>query len=502
MVAVTTSGKACQPWSTQSPHKHDRTPNNYPNKCLEENYCRNPDLERMPWCYTTDSETRWEYCDIPSCEDTPQPAAEVTCLKGKGRTYRGSVAVTTSGKPCQLWSTQSPHKHDRTPNNYPNNGLKRNYCRNPDNEMMPWCYTTDSETRWEYCDIPSCEDTPAAEVTCLKGKGRTYRGPVAVTTSGKPCQLWSTQSPHKHDRTPGKFPNNGLEQNYCRNPDNERMPWCYTTDSETRWEYCDIPSCEETPQPVTVPGLECGSPVIKPKRCTDRIVGGCVSVPGSWPWQISLRANSGRHFCGGTLIAPEWVVTAAHCLKRDWMPFKVLLGIHSTDGDDPSKQERNLQNLIIEPNGADIALLKLESPALVSDMVMPVCMPEKDAVVPGGTECFATGWGKTHGTGGEGQLKQAAVPVVDRDVCNTPSYLNGQVQDYDMCAGKPEGGTDSCQGDSGGPLVCYAQNRYVLQGVTSWGLGCGHAMKPGVYARVSKFVDWIERTMKTEKTIQ
>uniref|UniRef100_A0A3P8SZL4 Kringle domain-containing protein n=1 Tax=Amphiprion percula TaxID=161767 RepID=A0A3P8SZL4_AMPPE len=91
---------------------------------------------------------------------SPTIAPELTCATGEGAAYRGTIAVTESGKACQSWSTQTPHKHNRTPENYPCKGLENNYCRNPDNERMPWCYTTDSDTRWEYCKVPQCGDAP------------------------------------------------------------------------------------------------------------------------------------------------------------------------------------------------------------------------------------------------------------------------------------------------------------------------------------------------------
>uniref|UniRef100_A0A8C3NSN8 Kringle domain-containing protein n=1 Tax=Geospiza parvula TaxID=87175 RepID=A0A8C3NSN8_GEOPR len=116
--------------------------------------------------------------------------------------------------------------------------LKNNYCRNPDGEPRPWCFTTSPTKRWEYCDIPRCRRQ------CLSGRGEDYRGTISVTESGNTCQHWSSQSPHRHARTPENYPCQGLDENYCRNPDGEKRPWCYTTNTTARWEYCNIPSCD------------------------------------------------------------------------------------------------------------------------------------------------------------------------------------------------------------------------------------------------------------------
>jgi hypothetical protein len=81
------------------------------------------------------------------------------CASEKQADYRGTIAVTESGKTCQRWDSQSPHTHSRTPQNYPNSGLDENYCRNPDGEPRAWCYTTDPNARWEFCEVPTCANT-------------------------------------------------------------------------------------------------------------------------------------------------------------------------------------------------------------------------------------------------------------------------------------------------------------------------------------------------------
>uniref|UniRef100_A0A8D2LR25 Plasminogen n=1 Tax=Varanus komodoensis TaxID=61221 RepID=A0A8D2LR25_VARKO len=516
-VDVTASGAKCQSWAAQTPHQHGRTPEAYPCKGLEENYCRNPDGETSPWCYTTDPNKRWEYCNIPSCGAVvtaattaallpvkpAQPTFVEDCYRGNGEDYRGTASLTVSGKKCQAWWSMKPHPHTKTPSAYPEADLRRNYCRNPDkDDNGPWCFTTDSSTRWEYCNLQKCTDQVQQEPTasenmqtdCRFGNGKDYRGKIAVTVSGKSCQEWRLQTPHKHDSfTPLTHPRSGLERNYCRNPDSDNNgPWCYTKDPRTAWEYCDIPQCPP-------PEYECGKAKYKPALCYGRIVGGCVSNPHSWPWQISLRLRIlDAHFCGGTLISPQWVLTATHCLQRSSRAstYKVAVGSHTERALEPSTQHRDIEKIFKEPNGADIALLKLSSPVLITNEVIPACLPSVNAVVPGGAECYVTGWGDTKGTGGEGLLKETGFPVIENKVCNRPDFLGGRVRTTELCAGNIDGGTDSCQGDSGGPLVCEEQGKYIVHGVTSWGLGCAEAMKPGVYVRVSRFIPWIERTMR------
>uniref|UniRef100_A0A8C9I7B1 Plasmin n=1 Tax=Piliocolobus tephrosceles TaxID=591936 RepID=A0A8C9I7B1_9PRIM len=521
--STTITGRTCQSWLSMTPHWHRRIPLCYPNAGLTRNYCRNPDAEIRPWCYTMDPSVRWEYCNLTQCPvtessvlttptvvpvPTPPEKSPVVqdCYHGDGQSYRGTSSTTVTGRNCQSWSSMIPHWHQRTPENYPNAGLTRNYCRNPDSGKQPWCYTTDPCVRWEYCNLTQCSETesdvletptvvpvPSMEAhseQCYHGNGQSYRGTFSTTVTGRTCQSWSSMTPHQHKRTPENHPNDGLTMNYCRNPDADTGPWCFTMDPSVRWEYCNLTRSSSS--------FDCGKPQVEPKKCPGSIVGGCVAYAHSWPWQVSLRTRFGKHFCGGTLISPEWVLTAARCLETFSRPsfYKIILGAHQEVNLESHVQEIEVSRLFLEPTGADMALLKLSRPAIITDKVIPACLPSPNYVVTAWTECYITGWGETQGTFGAGLLKEAQVHVIENKVCNRYEFLNGRVTSTELCAGRLAGGTDSCQSDSGGPVVCFDKDKYILQGMTSWGPGCARRNKPGVYVRVSSFITWIEGVMR------
>ncbi|XP_033959370.1 trypsin-1-like [Pseudochaenichthys georgianus] len=221
----------------------------------------------------------------------------------------------------------------------------------------------------------------------------------------------------------------------------------------------------------------------------DKIVGGKECTPHSQPHQVSL--NSGYHFCGGSLVNENWVVSAAHCYKSR---VEVLLGEHNLIVTEGNEQFISSSRVIRHPNynsyyiDNDIMLIKLSTPATLNRYVKPVALPRGCASAD--TWCTVSGWGSTQSSSADSNKLQCLnIPILsDRDCDN--SYP-GMITDAMFCAGYLEGGKDSCQGDSGGPVVCNGE----LQGVVSWGYGCAERNQPGVYAKVCLFNHWLETTM-------
>ncbi|XP_058875939.1 trypsin-1-like [Acipenser ruthenus] len=221
----------------------------------------------------------------------------------------------------------------------------------------------------------------------------------------------------------------------------------------------------------------------------DKIVGGYECQPHSQPWQVSL--NAGYHFCGGSLINDEWVVSAAHCYKSR---IEVRLGEHHIKVSEGTEEFISSAKVIRHPRynayniDNDIMLIKLSRPALLSANVQPVALPT--SCPPAGTMCRVSGWGNTMNANDNGNLLQCLeIPILSEQDCEN-SYP-GMITPNMFCAGYLEGGKDSCQGDSGGPVVCNG----VLQGVVSWGYGCAERNHPGVYTKVCNFSDWIQSTV-------
>ncbi|KAA0701814.1 Chymotrypsin-like protease CTRL-1 [Triplophysa tibetana] len=219
--------------------------------------------------------------------------------------------------------------------------------------------------------------------------------------------------------------------------------------------------------------------------------GDALSV---WPWQVSIQTSNGVHFCGGTLINENWILTAAHCPVQA-RHHNVVLGEHSRNSDDNAVQIRKIAKVVVHPRfnkkifNNDVALLRLSSPAQITSRVSPVRLVSSTTNIPSGTLCVTTGWGRTE-TGHPRILQEATLPIVSTAGCRLYWGLTRWITDSMICAGGS--GSSSCQGDSGGPLLCDSNGVWYQVGIVSWGtLDCS-VNAPGVYSRVSLLRQWID----------
>lgn len=260
------------------------------------------------------------------------------------------------------------------------------------------------------------------------------------------------------------------------------------------------------------PGLEspltCGQAVSLTINNTipkGRIVGGSLTSPGSWPWLVNIQLN-GELMCGGVLLGDVWVLTAAHCFNGNVneLHWTVVIGQYNLNKEEHGKKVYQVNRIITHPKfnqktfNNDLALVELTSTVVASPRAIPVCLPTVPVDPAPGTNCYIAGWGSLYEDGPPSDvIMEARVPVISQESCRS-TLGKDMLTNTMFCAGYLTGGIDSCQGDSGGPLTCQdpSSKQYVIYGITSWGDGCGERGKPGVYTKVTAFIDWIRNQME------
>jgi secreted trypsin-like serine protease len=249
--------------------------------------------------------------------------------------------------------------------------------------------------------------------------------------------------------------------------------------------------------------------VLAPGRAP-AIVNGTPAAAGEYPWQVAIYTGTTpeRFHCGGSLVAPTIVVSAAHCvlelldnaiatLPVDALSQKLKAFIGETDLRSDQGERIPVRwvtsfpdaNLDLAPD-VDLAVLELARPSAA--IPIRYATPSDVGLYPDGTTSIITGWGATSEGGPlSAILLEATVPVVADPECGSayPGQVDGETM---VCAGFEQGGTDTCQGDSGGPMMVQDGGELVLVGVTSWGEGCARAGKPGVYSEVAAASDFID----------
>jgi len=245
-----------------------------------------------------------------------------------------------------------------------------------------------------------------------------------------------------------------------------------------------------------------------------RIVGGEPASLGAWPWITALgytnskNPNVPKWLCGGALISSRHVLTAGHCVHGRSDLYKVRIGDLdlNNDYDGAYPFEDFIERKTVHPQynprtyTNDVAILKTTQEVPFTSMVHPICLPVDDFMRTRNVEKtypFIAGWGSVYFHGpASTRLLQTQIPVRTQAECQNAfrNFPTTVIDNRVLCAGFARGGKDACQGDSGGPLMAphpRNQKTYFIIGVVSYGFKCAEPGFPGVYSRVTSFLDFI-----------
>eukprot|EP00096_Caligus_rogercresseyi_P010125 TRINITY_DN357_c0_g2_i1.p1 TRINITY_DN357_c0_g2~~TRINITY_DN357_c0_g2_i1.p1 ORF type:complete len:531 (-),score=72.03 TRINITY_DN357_c0_g2_i1:202-1656(-) len=238
-----------------------------------------------------------------------------------------------------------------------------------------------------------------------------------------------------------------------------------------------------------------------------KIVNGWPASKHEWPW-IAALFNSGRQFCGGSLISKNHILTAAHCVvqmtRMDVSNLEVRLGDHDIkDAFDTEVVVRKVKKIVRHKGFSsqtlwnDVALVFLSEPVEYGDTIKPICLDTSDDLYEQNDTATVVGWGSIKEKGPQPSvLQEVTLRLWSNEKCNE-TYGDSSpagITEHMICAGKQ--GKDSCSGDSGGPMMKAKGDKWFQIGIVSWGIGCGKSHYPGVYTRVAKMHEWISNVME------
>ncbi|XP_026892973.2 kallikrein-4 isoform X2 [Acinonyx jubatus] len=227
-------------------------------------------------------------------------------------------------------------------------------------------------------------------------------------------------------------------------------------------------------------------------RGGNHIINGEDCIPHSQPWQAALFTED-EFFCGGVLVHPQWVLSAAHCFQKS---YTIGLGLHSLEASqEPGSLMMEANFSIQHPEynkpfiANDLMLIKLKESVPRSDAIQNISIASQCPTA--GDSCLVSGWGQLM-NGRQPQVLQCVnISVVPEEICS--AFYASVFHPSMFCAGGGQDRKDSCRGDSGGPLVCNGS----LQGLVSFGqVQCGQPYVPSVYTNLCKFTDWIQKTIQ------
>ncbi|XP_003218433.3 vitamin K-dependent protein C [Anolis carolinensis] len=343
----------------------------------------------------------------------------------------------------------------------------------------------------KYFDGDMCESAPCSNGVCQDGIGRYD----CICNEGWEGQLCQNEV---------MYDNCSIDNGGCEHFCNE------VQGSNGKYRYCSCASGYRLSGNHTScePDVEfpCGR-VVEKKSKIAKVIGGKAGRKGDSPWQVMLSDSTGKFKCGGVLINPAWVLTAAHCVVRE-QRIRLKFGKYHRLKTDESERiidvDKRLmhENYSVDTSDNDIAMLHLAHPVIVSKYIVPICLPSKNLaeqeLMKEGAQTVVTGWGSRSTDTSKNYshvLHYIEIPLASRNDC--VNAMSNTVSENMLCAGIPGDIRDSCHADSGGPMVTKFRDTWFLIGLVSWGEGCGNPENFGIYTKVSSYLDWINQKIKT-----